>query len=442
MAGREALSSALGGGAHPYLCAGSTPWNGPEPPMGCGRDLRGAGRGAANVYFPLVMTSIYIPREQSTGVPDALLMLLERTTFWSSYIHAVSQSNPGLPFPAAEAQQLQQQNKALAAYPASTFRDACDEIVKRSTASRSGQVLQSAGADVLGTTSFRRQEFDVLMQPQESEFLIVKDSGITTHAPQVQALFTTVHLIERLTETRVLYGFNRVTSETSDSPQDRQKLLWRNRPSPDEAWLPASVVFGEGIFLELREDCVRDWQHSDEVEKRIRRMNNRYQQVQSGRHQAAATITPRLVLVHTLSHILINELAFSSGYSAASIRERLYVDDDPAHPMAGLLLYTADGDSEGTLGGLVRLGKAGSLDRIVKKALEEARWCSGDPVCMEIGGHGGQGPDSCNLAACHRCALIAETSCEHQNRFLDRATIVGDDADLLSVVGWVDACTS
>jgi len=94
--------------------------------------------------------------------------------------------------------------------------------------------------------------------------------------------------------------------------------------------------------------------------------------------------------------------------------------------MAGVLIYTAAGDSEGTMGGLVNMGTRGNLEPVVRRALDKARWCSADPVCMEMGAEGGQGPDSCNLAACHNCALVPETACEEFNRFLDRALVIGD----------------
>jgi len=90
--------------------------------------------------------------------------------------------------------------------------------------------------------------------------------------------------------------------------------------------------------------------------------------------------------------------------------------------MAGILIYTAAGDSEGTMGGLVKMGSPIELDRVVSRAIEKAKWCSVDPVCIESKG---QGPDSCNLAACHSCALIPETSCEEQNRLLDRGVLIG-----------------
>ena len=53
----------------------------------------------------------------------------------------------------------------------------------------------------------------------------------------------------------------------------------------------------------------------------------------------------------------------------------------------------------------------------------------GGPVVVaataEMGTSGGQGPDSCNLAACHNCALVPETACERFNRYLDRALVTG-----------------
>jgi len=92
--------------------------------------------------------------------------------------------------------------------------------------------------------------------------------------------------------------------------------------------------------------------------------------------------------------------------------------------MAGILIYTAAGDSEGTMGGLVRLAEPEALGRIFLNAIDEAGWCSADPVCREAASSGGQGPESLNLAACHSCALLPETSCEAFNKYLDRMLLV------------------
>ena len=130
-------------------------------------------------------------------------------------------------------------------------------------------------------------------------------------------------------------------------------------------------------------------------------------------------------MIHTFAHLMINQLCFECGYTSASLRERLFVSEDKETLMTGLLIYTASGDTEGSMGGLVNSGRPGYLDNIIYRSLNNARWCSADPVCMDIGGKSGQGPDSLNLAACHNCTLIPETSCEEFNLFLDRGLIIG-----------------
>ena len=131
----------------------------------------------------------------------------------------------------------------------------------------------------------------------------------------------------------------------------------------------------------------------------------------------------RYVLVHSLAHMIINQVALECGYSAASIRERLYVreSDDPEQAMAGVLLYTAAPDSEGTLGGMVRLGKSDAFQQILSNALERVRLCSNDPFCAEH--TAGRTEDVLHNAACHACLFTPETSCERGNRYLDRAVL-------------------
>ena len=58
-------------------------------------------------------------------------------------------------------------------------------------------------------------------------------------------------------------------------------------------------------------------------------------------------------MLHTLSHLLISQLSFECGYSVASLSERLYCSNkEDNKEMSGIFIYTANGDSEGTLGGL------------------------------------------------------------------------------------------
>ena len=139
---------------------------------------------------------------------------------------------------------------------------------------------------------------------------------------------------------------------------------------------------------------------------------------------ASRQISPELVALHTLAHVVINELVYACGYGSASLRERLYVSTESGREMLGVLIYTAAGDSDGTMGGLARMALPMNLGPVLTDALQRATWCSTDPVCMELG-EAGQGPGSCNLAACHACALLPETSCEEFNQFLDRGLLVG-----------------
>ncbi len=89
--------------------------------------------------------------------------------------------------------------------------------------------------------------------------------------------------------------------------------------------------------------------------------------------------------------------------------------------MAGILIYTAAADSDGTLGGLVELGKPENLGRLIKQALRRSAICPSDPLCSE---HDASEDRSLHGAACHGCSFVAETSCERGNRYLDRALVI------------------
>jgi hypothetical protein len=239
-------------------------------------------------------------------------------------------------------------------------------------------------------------------------------------------------------ETRVLSGFTRVNGDfasapggngSSGGPGNPRGHLWRERPTRNaDQWLPAYRVYGEGIFLRFAESAIQEWEQRDNVRARAEYLVASHNKALVARDRdpiEAEAVPGRLMMLHTLSHMLIQQLTFDCGYGTAALRERLYVSARPGNQMAGMLLYTADGDSEGTMGGLVRMGNTEPLQKLMQSALERAEWCSSDPVCMEAGDKGGQGPDSCNLAACHACALLPETSCEHFNRYLDRGLVIG-----------------
>ncbi len=213
--------------------------------------------------------------------------------------------------------------------------------------------------------------------------------------------------VTRLREVRVLKGFHRYD----------QLALVPSDLGYDVGWLPGIEVYGEGIFLQLDEDRLAQWEKLPAVVARASRIDAR----RGGSFLADAlpAASPRFVMLHTLAHLLMRQLVFDTGFSSASLRERLYIDKDL--PMAGLLIYTSAGDSEGSMGGLARQGFPAPLLSSLSKALMAATWCSLDPVCGESGG---QGTDSLSLAACHGCTLVSETSCIHRNVLLDRNLLI------------------
>jgi hypothetical protein len=282
--------------------------------------------------------------------------------------------------------------------------------------------------------AFRRAEFNIIRNRVDDPANVPNLRVIPTTVPtSLSPWFERVNLVERLRETKVFYGFDRLEQSNgalAGMPDFAMQQLFRYPPSqPQDRWLPAVEVFGEGIYVEIREERLQQWQrlYANWIDSRI---DEGFLLRLAGVSQTLPPLSAptrvwasRYLMIHSLAHILINQLVFECGYSTASLRERLYLSADPSTPMAAFLIYTAAGDSEGTLGGLVRLGRPERLGPVVQRALSRASWCSADPVCSEQ--LGGQGSRLANLAACHACILLPETSCETINQGLDRAMVVG-----------------
>ncbi|HEX2534913.1 MAG TPA: DUF1998 domain-containing protein, partial [Chitinophagaceae bacterium] len=229
----------------------------------------------------------------------------------------------------------------------------------------------------------------------------------------------TVTLIEKLRDTRALVGFTRVRP-FDEAGKSVRELIRQITPSMRQ--LPVDVVRGEGIFLELDRHRLEQWVATPAVQGRLRKLPPEKLQALQVDHKEPAVF----LLLHTLAHILINELCLISGYNNASLRERIYCTAVNGHPMHGILIYTSSGDAEGSLGGLVRNGKPGQIEPLLLSALQKADWCSSDPVCGEVIPQGHEGS---NLAACHNCCLLPETSCEFMNASLDRGLLRGSISD-------------
>ena len=188
-------------------------------------------------------------------------------------------------------------------------------------------------------------------------------------------------------------------------------------------WLPAMELRGEGIFFTLDEGALQRWENQKSLKIRAKILLKRHNQYGSGTLGGRVPeVSPRFLLLHTLAHLLLRQFESEAGYPAASLRERIYCGSDD-NPMSGILIFLAVTDMVGSLGGLAELAAPRHFLRFLAAAWQAAAWCSLDPVCARREGHG---PGLLNLAACHACALVPETSCDHGNVLLDRSFVQGD----------------
>ncbi|WP_338463086.1 DUF1998 domain-containing protein (plasmid) [Synechococcus elongatus IITB7] len=235
-----------------------------------------------------------------------------------------------------------------------------------------------------------------------------------------------VLLVHRLREVQALIGFTRFQARYSslgglplpeDGTNRRAALAY---PSP--TWLPTIENRGEGIFIEFNIEEIKAWEASPVVKARAQQFTKAFEADWLRSRGLTSDQYPfpgnPYILLHSLSHLLITEMALDCGYSASSIRERIYANRDLGY---GILLFTGTAGSEGTLGGLVDAGKR--VHRYLERAFKRAELCSNDPFCAEHTPNHEYDIRPTHGAACHGCELIAETSCEQRNEFLDRALV-------------------
>lgn len=425
---RKNLMSALGGGGADsentaYLkCNANKPWEGPSVNDGaCSETLKVMNRGASSVYFPIVISSIYIP--SANQAKDPIHDFLKENLFSSE---ADWQSC------------LTEDGKALDERQLKLWTE-----LKRRPETELPRIIQLAQLYLSGIQDseedcgpdkeehYRAFEYEALKRgvtlPDETgaEVLSLSKANLDMYKGLVVDNFDSVVLVNKLRETRALVGFTRGRpAEGNWQHKSVQRTLHRKN-----RWCPAVSSQGEGIFLELNAAKLSKWASQAAVKARIKPLNDRFNSARSAKNPGipVKNITPEYVLIHTLTHVLINQFVFECGYGSSSLRERLYCNlSEAGSPMHGVLIYTSSGDSEGTLGGLVRQGREGYLESTIFNAIEKAKWCSSDPICVELEA---QGPDGANLAACHSCCLLPETSCETGNRLLDRALLIGTLTD-------------
>lgn len=363
-------------------CSGAMPWLGVESSP-CDDALRVSQRGASNVWFPIVRSAISIPP-------------------WSEDVQRFVQ---------------QHWDTLSMSTNDETLRDIIKHLLSRSGRTHSEEEVLAAIRDRKGEdddlerddATIRAEEFAALCRGRKetpgAEFVAEREDPPEELRDQIELLT----VVKRLKEVRVLTGFTRADPSMGEG---RVASL-----GSKVNWLPAIPIFGEGVFLKLRESALEEWERSLPVAERSQQLQQRWSS--SFFHSDnGPDVSPRFLLAHVLAHALINQWSLEGGYPAASLRERVYAGPNGT----GLLIYTAAADSAGSLGGLIAQGESRRLASGVAEAVRRYAWCSSDPVCAETEAQGAEG---LNLAACHCCALLPETSCEHRNTLLDRALLVG-----------------
>jgi hypothetical protein len=383
-------------------CGGHRPWLGPEGKQDCAEALRLLVRTASNSYFSQVVSALSVPEpgreleEKVREVFDVLKVATKETI---------------APFRLIPKVQV-----ALEGYSDAEVLSVVEGINKGTAATRLP----------LRTAEFKQF---IASKPEEPRCLPPQNAMFFARSCKPKRALPTgigrLVLAPKLREVRAQIGFTRLEPVTPDLQGEFDLGVQSARLGLTTAWLPATEVRGEGVFVELDERAVQEWENRPAVRKRGLELLAGYRDWEKTTKSAPPFPGTRFYLLHSLSHLLISAISLECGYSASAIRERIYCGPsarDPNTPMAAILLSTGTSGTEGTLGGLVEEGR--KLRDHLARAYDFGKLCSNDPVCA---GHSPQDDHAERYlegAACHGCLFIAECSCERFNRYLDRALVV------------------
>ncbi len=398
------------------FCTGDRPWLGPNVGEACSLPGRLLIRTATNAYFPLLVRALSIP-EKGAPIDKAVsevwkvLMAVENLTDLTSF-----KKLPGV----ADALAGFDDEDVLAAIRRRNGAATEDRSVKDVEIEAMLAVPEGFGDDVPINPDFHARKLRRRDGPGHFGELI-----------------ETVVQVHRLREVLALGGFTRLEGPMPDIDGEYRDDVERADISRDPQWFPAVENRGEGVLIHFSGGAIREWLARPGVLRRIRDLEIGHAEWAKTRRLPPPFPGGIYVLLHTLSHLLLQSISDRCGYPAASIRERVYVDDESRRH--GVLLYTSSPDAEGTLGGLVQ--QARQIEGHIERALRTAALCSNDPVCAQHAPASSIEGRWLHGAACHGCALVAETSCEMRNDYLDRALVVPtldvDDAAFFPDQGWL-----
>jgi hypothetical protein len=383
-------------------CRGARPWLGRNAHEDCNLPSRLLIRTASNAYFPQVLSVLSLP-DRGTAVQSVVAEL------WDDL--QIVEDAAGLAF---------LKRKPKVAEKLAPFGE--EEILEAIRERKSGRDAERPVKQV---------ELDALLAapegfgddvPVDPNFHARRlPDGAWRRTQRAEGIEAVIQL-HRLREVLALTGFTRFEAVTPDINGEYETDVERAELALEPQWFPAVENRGEGVFVQLRAGAVRSWLGRPQVKERLNSLARGHQswlKNRGSKHQRPFPGGP-YILLHTLSHLLIQSLAMRCGYPASSIRERVYADADAER--FGILLYTGSPDADGTLGGLVQ--QARHVDAHLTQALRMAALCSNDPICAQHSPGESMEERWLHGAACHGCTLVAETSCEMRNDYLDRALVV------------------
>jgi hypothetical protein len=393
-------------------CRGERPWLLDRDPNGCDQKLKLLTRTATNTYFPQVDTVISLPTAE-----DELTRLVDSLFSELSNVQSVEDVGPAKRFNSKI-------RAALESYPN-------EEIFARLARIREGAIVDSSGSPKIA-------EFDVFASGRPEIGLnsplaklyaqtLPRDAWSDPAADVDLSVIKSIVAVHRLRAVSCLYGFTRFEAAPSSADGELEDVGLAVHGAPISRgadWLPAIEQFGEGIFIHFDEVRIAQWLAQAPAQARHELLHRGYLQWRKKFAKPPKYPGTAYVLLHSLAHALMTEIALDCGYPASSLKERVYAlpGANGAPERCGILIYTATAGAQGTLGGLV--GAAARVSQILCSALDRATVCSNDPICAdhEPDDHGGD--RATHGAACHGCLLISETSCEMRNMFLDRNLLI------------------
>ncbi|WP_063784155.1 DUF1998 domain-containing protein [Streptomyces sp. SBT349] len=403
-------------------CPGTHPWQ-PESDEAdpCEETPHAVQRGASNVYFPITHSAIDIPAPDGLPEEDELTRKVVDHRLWPDLKSAV-----GGPVCDALRLVIAEQCQVSEEFVESLRRRHAEEVPSMPSAADSDDDLSiaewaafSVPGSVPNSKTFSVRRTHLGIDHDEAESML-----------ELAASISAVVVADRVREVRALEGFSRYEPSSGDGEEGVGGRVVSVNTQTRAQWLPAVETYGEGIFIAVDEERLSAWERLPSVRDRTRRIERDLDasfKADRLRGKSGPRLLPRFVMLHTLAHHFIRQLSYDSGYNAASLRERVYArshtQGSELPPQAGVFIYTAAGDAEGTLGGLVRQGQPPNLAETLIRLLESAQWCSQDPLCADSTG---RSLANLNRAACHACTLLPETCCEIDNALLDRTLLIGD----------------